>query len=113
MGKNAFDRRFFLKSCVAGAAAAAGLTACAKTPGNASEEAASVFEYDAKGLPTRVLGRTGVSVPAIGIGCGSRYCAVEDRVEGEIILRTAATSPVSYSSVTRPAPTVLNPSGST
>lgn len=31
--------------------------------------------FDAKGLPTTVLGRTGVVVPRMGLGLGSRFCA--------------------------------------
>ena len=31
--------------------------------------------FDAKGLPTTVLGRTGVIVPRMGLGLGSRFCA--------------------------------------
>ncbi len=96
MGKKNVGRRDFLKTCVAGAAAAAGLASCAKKPegSGAGESAASA--YDAKGLPTRVLGKTGVVVPAIGIGCGSRFCAVEDRETGEAILRTALAAGFYY-----------------
>jgi len=32
--------------------------------------------YDSKGLPTRILGKTGVSVPIIGFGSGSRFCRI-------------------------------------
>jgi aryl-alcohol dehydrogenase-like predicted oxidoreductase len=32
--------------------------------------------YDAKGLPTRILGKTGISVPIIGFGSGSRFCRI-------------------------------------
>lgn len=31
--------------------------------------------YDAKGLPTRILGKTGVQVPIMVVGCGSRFMA--------------------------------------
>jgi predicted aldo/keto reductase-like oxidoreductase len=34
--------------------------------------------YDSKGLPTRPLGKTGVSVPIIGFGSGSRFCRILD-----------------------------------
>jgi aryl-alcohol dehydrogenase-like predicted oxidoreductase len=34
--------------------------------------------FDPKGLPTRMLGRTGVKVPLLGIGTGSRFINVED-----------------------------------
>jgi len=45
--------------------------------------------YDAKGLPTVVLGKTGVRVPRIGVGLGSRFCAVEDLNKALEILRAA------------------------
>ena len=34
--------------------------------------------YDPKGLPTRVLGKTGIQIPLIVIGGGSRFCTVKD-----------------------------------
>jgi predicted aldo/keto reductase-like oxidoreductase len=34
--------------------------------------------YDPKGLPTRQLGSTGVRVPFMGFGCGSRWMSIED-----------------------------------
>lgn len=78
MANNRLDRREFLKLGLAAAAAGAvpmkGLWGQGKTA------------YDAKGLPTAVLGRTGVSVPRIGIGLGSRYCSVTDEDKAQAIL---------------------------
>jgi predicted aldo/keto reductase-like oxidoreductase len=34
--------------------------------------------FDPRGLPTRVLGNTGVKVPLVGFGLGSRWMSVED-----------------------------------
>jgi len=34
-------------------------------------------KYDAKGLPTAMLGSTGVRIPRIAIGLGSRFCTIE------------------------------------
>ena len=45
--------------------------------------------FDAKGLPTATLGKTGVAVPRIGIGLGSRFCAVEDEDKALGILESA------------------------
>jgi predicted aldo/keto reductase-like oxidoreductase len=42
-----------------------------------------------KGLPTAVLGKTGVAVPRIGLGLGSRFCAVEDEDQALQILQLA------------------------
>ncbi len=46
-------------------------------------------KYDSKGLPTRVLGSTGVIVPRIAIGTGTRFCAVSDEDEAQNILEFA------------------------
>ena len=64
-------RREFLMSCAASPVALRTLSG----RGFLSEEKGP---YDARGLPTRVLGKTGVSVPLVGVGAGSRFCAVED-----------------------------------
>jgi predicted aldo/keto reductase-like oxidoreductase len=45
--------------------------------------------YDPKGLPTRSLGKTGVQVPLIAIGTGSRFCAVKDEEKALHILTYA------------------------
>jgi hypothetical protein len=69
------SRRDFLKSLAAAAAAAKSVSAKLLFGGAPSSG------LDAKGLPTAKLGRTGVEVPRIGLGLGSRFCAVqsEDR----------------------------------
>ncbi len=75
-------RRDFLKVCATAPAAAS----LAGRPAAAASEAGP---YDPKGLPTRKLGRTGISVPAIGIGCGSRFCTVKDAAQSVAILNAA------------------------
>lgn len=45
--------------------------------------------YDAKGLPTTVLGKTGVRVPRIGLGLGSRFCTIESADEAHRLLHYA------------------------
>jgi aryl-alcohol dehydrogenase-like predicted oxidoreductase len=66
-------RRDFLKTIAATAAVATTGSAGERLKDAAAPEAAP----DAKGLPTVVLGKTGAAVPRIGIGLGSRFCAVE------------------------------------
>jgi uncharacterized protein len=83
MSERSMDRREFLKRA-AGAAAAVGSIAAAPM---AAASAAPAF--DAKGLPTRIFGKTGVAVPRIGIGLGSRWCAVEDPDKAQAILLSA------------------------
>jgi len=75
-------RRDFLRVC-------ATVPAAASLAGRPAGAAQGAGPYDAKGLPTRVLGRTGVSVPAIGIGCGTRFCAVKDADQSVAILNAA------------------------
>ncbi|MDZ7374332.1 MAG: aldo/keto reductase [candidate division KSB1 bacterium] len=45
--------------------------------------------YDAKGLPTRIHGKTNVALPIIGLGAGSRFCGVKSEDEAQKILETA------------------------
>ena len=73
------DRRYFLKTCLAAGLAAGNVRA--KRVFGMSRQGARGIEspnYDAKCFPTRLLGRTGVRVPVIGFGGGSRFCRVED-----------------------------------
>ena len=35
-------------------------------------------KYKAHGLPTSILGKTGVQIPRIGLGLGSRFCTIDD-----------------------------------
>lgn len=45
--------------------------------------------YDSKGLPTVKLGKTGVQVPMMGFGCGSRWMSVEDDDKALQLLESA------------------------
>jgi predicted aldo/keto reductase-like oxidoreductase len=81
--KNILARREFLKSVAAGAAV---LKSASLRPLFA-EPAAAAFR--AMGLPTVRLGKTRVKVPRIGLGLGSRFCAVEDLETALGILNTA------------------------
>ena len=72
MSRARIRRRDFLKGCAAAALAAKAV------PIDSLFGQSPLPAFDAKGLPTAVLGKTGVAVPRIGIGLGSRFCAVED-----------------------------------
>jgi len=92
MSRERIRRRDFLKTMAA--AAAVGTTASSlrgAVPSGKGPEArrAAGFAFDAKGLPTATLGKTGVAVPRIGIGLGSRYCAVADEDKAVEILQAA------------------------
>jgi hypothetical protein len=83
MSRTGIRRRDFLKTIVAAAAAGksvstVGLAGTSPRPG-----------FDAKGLPTATLGKTGAAVPRIGIGLGSRFCAVENEDKAIEILHAA------------------------
>jgi len=88
MSRAHIRRRDFLKTMAA--AAAVGTTACSlrRTAPLGGGPAASgpAAGFDAKGLPAMTLGKTGVAVPRIGIGLGSRFCAVTDEAKAVEIL---------------------------
>ena len=76
--KRDISRRRFLKSSIAAGAALAGTRlAFSDTvdPSVISDQAKN--PYNAKGLPTTTLGRTGVVIPRIAIGLGSRFLTIK------------------------------------
>ncbi len=86
--KKTITRRRFIETTLVGSAAVAMAPALGcKTLSN---------PYDPKGLPTRLLGNTGVTVPILGFGCGSRYMAVEDDNEALRILEHALNNGLYY-----------------
>jgi hypothetical protein len=87
MKKARMNRRGFLKACVTGAAALGSLASGKAFGGRADNPSAPA--YDAKGLPTRALGKTGVSVPIIGFGSGSRFCRIQDPAKSVELLNYA------------------------
>lgn len=89
MADNTIDRRYFIGTCLA-TAAGIGSLSCERNV--AGQQPA----HDAKGLPTRVLGKTGVSVPLIVIGGGSRFCAAGDPEQSAAILERALDSGLYY-----------------
>ena len=89
MDDNTIDRRHFIGLSLAAAAGIGSLSCVRDVPGQRGG-------YDAKGLPTRTLGRTGVPVPLIVIGGGSRFCAVTDPEESAAILELALDSGLYY-----------------
>ncbi len=80
-----FTRRDFIKT--SGAATAGVLLS--------STLACSDSPFDAKGLPTTVLGKTGVRIPIMILGLGSRFMAA-DEDKGLQILETALNSGLYY-----------------
>ncbi len=78
MKKKDFSRRDFIKTtgAVTAGVVIAPTAACSSSP------------YDAKGLPTAVLGNSGVRIPRMVMGLGSRFMAVDEE-KGLEILETA------------------------
>ena len=66
--KSYFSRRKFIKSTLSAGAAIAGSRLVFPGPAGSDKN-----KYDAKGLPTVKLGKTGVEVPRMAIGLGSRF----------------------------------------
>jgi uncharacterized protein len=85
MKKKDFTRRDFIKTT---GAVTAGVVL-------APSAACSASPYDAKGLPTAILGKTGVRIPRLIMGLGSRFMAV-DEDKGLEILETALSKGLYY-----------------
>ena len=56
----------------------------------------SSLHYDSKGLPTRTLGKTGIQIPLIAFGTGSRWCSIEDEDKALNILTYALDNGLFY-----------------
>jgi uncharacterized protein len=85
MKKKDFTRRDFIKAT---GAVTAGVVL-------APSAACSASPYDAKGLPTAILGKTGVRIPRLIMGLGSRFMAVDEN-KGLEILETALSKGLYY-----------------
>jgi hypothetical protein len=80
-----FSRRDFIKGTIGAGLALGGgglLAGC--------------YVYDTKGLPTAVLGKTGVRIPRIAIGLGSRFCNIDDTDEAVAMLEYALDNGLFY-----------------
>ena len=70
-----FNRRDFLKNCLAAGAALAASDVFASITDEIGQD---TNPYNAKGLPTVLFGSTGVKIPRIVLGLGSRFCHIEE-----------------------------------
>jgi len=77
MSKKSMSRRDLLKTTAAATAAMA--------LGPELAQAQTDSPYDAKGLPTRKIGRTQTEVPRMAVGTGSRFCAANDEDAQEML----------------------------
>lgn len=85
MRKQALSRRDFIQKTLAAGVALTGLSSFQSCTG-----------YDAKGLPTVPFGKTGIRIPRITIGLGSRYCSVADEDSGLEIINYALDNGIFY-----------------
>jgi len=67
-----YSRREFVKETVGAGLAVAGASMLGSDPFFGFQG-----KYNAKGLPTTVLGKTGVVVPRMALGLGSRFCNIK------------------------------------
>jgi predicted aldo/keto reductase-like oxidoreductase len=82
------SRRRFIKSAVG-----AGMVLSLPQVGNSSSQA---DKYDAKGLPVVMFGNTGVQIPKIVLGLGSRFCHIDQAGDSEEMLNYALDNGLYY-----------------
>ena len=85
------ERRDFLKTTVGAGMALVGvnLISCQNAGGNATN-------YNPKGLPTILFGSTGVRIPRIVLGLGSRFCHMDSDQEAYDMLNFALDNGLYY-----------------
>ena len=91
------DRRNFIKTCVTATAAVGTLQSCSQLFKKSTRPAGAISPaFDSKGLPTRVLGKTGIAVPIIGFGGGSRFCRLQEPEKSVELLNAALDNGLYY-----------------
>ena len=60
------------------------------------EKSTGKTSYNAKGLPTTILGKTGVRIPRIAVGLGSRFCNLEKDEDAFKVLNHALDNGLYY-----------------
>lgn len=76
MRKEYTRRKFIKRALIAGGAIAGARVAFSVNASSERSEKRVENKYDAKGLPTSVLGKTGVIIPRMAIGLGSRFLTI-------------------------------------
>jgi uncharacterized protein len=64
--------------------------------GSLFKTAGHTGSYNAKGLPTAILGKTGVRIPRIAVGLGSRFCNIQSAEEAYNLLTFALDNGLYY-----------------
>jgi len=95
MNGNNYSRRRFIKGTIGTGllVAGSGLLPAANIFRMSSE---SEPVYDAKGLPTVILGKTGVRVPRLVLGLGSRFCHLDRDEDAYKLLHHALDNGLYY-----------------
>ena len=88
---NDMERRDFLKTTVGAGFALAGANLLTSCNGGVNSGT-----YDAKGLPTTMFGNTGVRIPRIVMGLGSRFCHMDTNEEAYEMLNFALDNGLYY-----------------
>jgi predicted aldo/keto reductase-like oxidoreductase len=94
--KKSMDRRNFIKAVVAAGAAVGGALRPARLLVAGGVGGAAAPPFDAKGLPTRALGKSGAVVPIMGFGGGSRFCRIVEPEKSAELLSAALDSGLYY-----------------
>jgi uncharacterized protein len=94
MKKTDYSRRRFIKRTVGAAGLA--LVGTEFLQSCLSSRSIGSSSYNTKGLPTVILGKTGVRIPRMAIGLGSRFCNIKDPEESFNMLSYALDNGLYY-----------------
>jgi len=94
MKSSNYSRRIFIKSTVGTGLMVAGTGMLAS--GSLFRMTGSTTKYDAKGVSTALLGSTGVRIPRMAIGLGSRFCTIKSTDEALQLLSYALDNGLYY-----------------
>lgn len=92
MEKKNLSRREFIKETIATSmviGSSGFISGCSVLKGKSSD-------FDSKGLPTAVLGKTGVRVPRMAVGLGSRFCNIDNAEDAVEMLEYALDNGLYY-----------------
>lgn len=87
-------RRSFIKGVVGAGVSLVASDALGNAP--VTGDTITNNRYDAKGLPTILFGSTGVRIPRIVLGLGSRFCHIEEEEESTAMLNYALDNGLYY-----------------
>jgi uncharacterized protein len=95
MKKKENSRRKFIKEALGAAGLMIAGSPVVQVIASSDKKQTSPF-YDAKGLPTTTLGKTGVIIPRMAVGLGSRFCGIPDEDTAYRLLNEALDNGLYY-----------------